>query len=168
MRKSLGEKRKEISDDQIAEIVRLYGNLKECEHVKILPNEAFGFLRLTVERPKRVRWEVTDQTLAALTADGKIAKLDDDMHTKLVDAVAAWKTETFDKRGELTKRVVSVIEELGLKSKQLESAILDALCVRDIDAEPETDSKATSARILTCAITRTCRFREVASRSRPT
>jgi len=51
MRKSLGEKRKELSDDQITEIVRLYGEFKENDQVKILPNEAFGFLRITVDRP---------------------------------------------------------------------------------------------------------------------
>ncbi len=51
MRKSLGEKRKQLSDDQIAEIVRLYGDFEEGDRVKILPNESFGFLRVTVERP---------------------------------------------------------------------------------------------------------------------
>ena len=48
MRKSLGEKRKEISDDQIAEITRLYGDFAESERVKIFPNEAF---RLVAEAP---------------------------------------------------------------------------------------------------------------------
>ena len=51
MRKSLGEKRKQLSEDQIAEIVRLYGEFEESDQVKILPNEAFGSLRITVERP---------------------------------------------------------------------------------------------------------------------
>ena len=64
MRKSLGEKRKEISDAQIEEITRLYGDFAEGEKVKIFPNEAFGFLRITVERPLRLRWEVTEETIA--------------------------------------------------------------------------------------------------------
>ena len=51
MRKSLGEKRKQLSEDQIAEVIRLYGDFEESDQVKILPNEAFGFLRITVERP---------------------------------------------------------------------------------------------------------------------
>src|SRR6266496_2678890 len=46
MRKSLGEKRKEISRAQIEEITRLYGEFAEGEKVKIFPNEAFGFLRI--------------------------------------------------------------------------------------------------------------------------
>ena len=51
MRKSLGNKRNEIGPDQIAEITRLYGAFEENERVKILPNESFGFQRITVERP---------------------------------------------------------------------------------------------------------------------
>src|SRR4051812_1449968 len=62
MRKSLGEKRKEISATQIDEITRLYGDFAESEKVKIFSNEAFGFLRITVERPLRLRWAVTDET----------------------------------------------------------------------------------------------------------
>jgi len=51
MRKSLGDKRKEIAAAQIADIVALYGTFEENDCVKILPNEAFGFQRITVERP---------------------------------------------------------------------------------------------------------------------
>jgi type I restriction enzyme M protein len=56
MRKSLGEKRKEVSDDQITQITRLYADFTEGEHVKIFPNEAFGYMRITVERPLRAVW----------------------------------------------------------------------------------------------------------------
>lgn len=66
MRKSLGEKRKEISPAQVDEITRLYADFREGERVKIFPNEAFGFLRITVERPLRVKWRITDAALAGL------------------------------------------------------------------------------------------------------
>lgn len=68
MRKSLGEKRKEISADQVEEITRLYAEFSESDRVKIFPNEAFGYMRITVERPLRLRWEVSDNTVAALTS----------------------------------------------------------------------------------------------------
>ena len=74
MRKSLGEKRKEISTDQIAEITRLYGEFAQGERVKILPNESFGFLRITIERPLRLRWEITDETIALVRAAKGLAK----------------------------------------------------------------------------------------------
>ena len=52
MRKSLGEKRKQISGEQIAEIVRLYGAFEEGERVKILPNEV---LRSDADQPWSAR-----------------------------------------------------------------------------------------------------------------
>ncbi|MCI6085482.1 type I restriction-modification system subunit M [Selenomonas sp.] len=51
LRKSLGSKRVEISDAQIAEISRIYGAFRETEDCKIFPNEAFGYQKITVERP---------------------------------------------------------------------------------------------------------------------
>ena len=69
MRKSLGEKRKQVSDAQIDEIVRLYGDFAEGDCVKVFPNESFGFMRVTVDRPLRVRYEVSDETLAVRTSD---------------------------------------------------------------------------------------------------
>ena len=72
MRKSLGDKRKELTSAAIDEIARLYGGaldeFADDPRVKVLPNEAFGFQRLTVERPLRRRWEVTPDTLAALAS----------------------------------------------------------------------------------------------------
>ena len=65
MRKSLGNKRNEIGPEQIAEITRLYGAFEESERVKILPNESFGFQRITVERPLRLRYEVHRRDPAA-------------------------------------------------------------------------------------------------------
>ena len=74
MRKSLGNKRKQISQEQITELTRLYGAFEENPRCKIFPNESFGFLRITVERPLRLRWEITDNTLTTLANDKKISK----------------------------------------------------------------------------------------------
>ncbi len=54
MRKSLGNKRNEISNAQVEEVTRLYGEFAAGARVKIVPNEAFGYLRITVERPLRL------------------------------------------------------------------------------------------------------------------
>jgi len=53
MRKSLGNKRRLISPEQIGEITRLYGDFAEGDRVKIFPNEAFGYWKCVVERPLR-------------------------------------------------------------------------------------------------------------------
>jgi type I restriction enzyme M protein len=66
MRKALGEKRKQISDEQIVEITRLYAEFTVGEHVKIFPNEKFGYMRITVESPLKVKWMVDDTALESL------------------------------------------------------------------------------------------------------
>jgi len=72
MRKSLGDKRKELTPSAIEEIAQLYGGAlgeyTDDARVKVLANEAFGFQRITVERPLRRRWEVTPDALAGLEA----------------------------------------------------------------------------------------------------
>ncbi len=63
MRKSLGNKRQEICAEQRAQIVRLYGDFQEGEHVRIFANEDFGYSRVTVERPLRLNFAVTPDRL---------------------------------------------------------------------------------------------------------
>jgi len=58
MRKSLGSKRKELSDDHIAEITRLFGQFIEASDgkkpiSKIFKNSDFGYRTITIERPLR-------------------------------------------------------------------------------------------------------------------
>ena len=58
MRKSLGSKRRELSDAHIDEITRLFGEAAEASKdgapiSRIFPNEAFGYRTITVERPLR-------------------------------------------------------------------------------------------------------------------
>ncbi len=69
MRKSLGDKRKELTETAIADIVQLYGGAHDESsddgRVKVLTNETFGFQRITVERPMRRRWEITTEAIAS-------------------------------------------------------------------------------------------------------
>lgn len=69
MRRSLGNKRHEICEPQRDEITRLYGEFQAGEHVRIFDNEDFGFRRITVERPLRLNFAVTDERLAVLQTD---------------------------------------------------------------------------------------------------
>lgn len=58
MRRSLGDKRREIYQ-YITEIVREYGSFSETETSKIFDNEDFGYTRVTVERPLRLKFQIT-------------------------------------------------------------------------------------------------------------
>jgi type I restriction enzyme M protein len=83
MRKSLGDKRKQISGDQIQHITKVYGEALSIAADPAHPNHArvkafkitdFGYRRITVERPLKLRFELTDETLAALESSKAFAK----------------------------------------------------------------------------------------------
>ena len=63
MRKSLGNKRKEISSEQIEEIKRIYAEFKEGEYCRIFDNEDFGFRKVTVERALKLKFQVTEEKI---------------------------------------------------------------------------------------------------------
>ena len=50
-KKSLGNKRNEITDKHIADLVGLYTNFEENDYSKIYDNEDFGYYQITVEQP---------------------------------------------------------------------------------------------------------------------
>jgi type I restriction enzyme M protein len=66
LRRNLGNKRREFRPDDIKRIAKEYGDLKETEYSKILPNAAFGYNTIVVERPLQLSFEVTEPLLDAL------------------------------------------------------------------------------------------------------
>ena len=54
LRKNLGSKNCELSDDDIQRICDAFLAFEETEQSKIFPNEAFGYWKVTVERPLRL------------------------------------------------------------------------------------------------------------------
>jgi type I restriction enzyme M protein len=83
MRKSFGDKRKKISDAQIAHVTTLYANAltiaadpEHADHakVKIFNTTDFGYRRITVERPLKLRFEITEDTLAALAESKPLSR----------------------------------------------------------------------------------------------
>ncbi|MBV8756432.1 MAG: SAM-dependent DNA methyltransferase [Deltaproteobacteria bacterium] len=140
MRKSLGEKRKEISAEEIEEITRLYGDFTEGDKVKIFPNESFGFMRITVERPLRLRWEVSAETIAAVEGHRQVAKLDIDQREPLIATLRAHDGERWDTEHAAAKAVGALLARSGSNSP-LQKAVLAGLAVRDEGARAITNRK---------------------------
>jgi type I restriction enzyme M protein len=140
MRKSLGEKRKEISQAQIDEITRLYGDFEEGERVRIFPNETFGFLRITIERPLRLRWEVTDDTIVAVLAAKAVQKQRENVQQLLRELLAGYQEAAFATEKELVKLLGPEAARIGVPAPA-QKAIWSALAVRYDDAPVVTDRK---------------------------
>lgn len=63
MRKSLSNKRKEITEEQIQEIKELYVNFEENENSKIFDNEDFGYRKITIDRPLKLSFVVNNEAI---------------------------------------------------------------------------------------------------------
>jgi type I restriction enzyme M protein len=138
MRKSLGEKRKEISEEQIGDITRLYGEFAEGEKVKILANEAFGFMRITVERPLRLRWDVAPVTVERLAEDKAWGKLSEAEKQELSSRLTELEgTSTTDRK--------VLVDKLGGVPKAITKALWKVLAVQDQEAPVVTDRKGVPA-----------------------
>jgi type I restriction enzyme M protein len=66
LRKNLGKKNCELSAQQIKQITDLFLDFKESEQSKIFANAAFGYWKITVERPLRLRSQFTKKAVESL------------------------------------------------------------------------------------------------------
>ncbi|MGW4647069.1 type I restriction-modification system subunit M [Kitasatospora sp. NPDC004289] len=147
MRKSLGDKRKELSEQQIREITRLYGEALQVagnpEHplhgkVKVFKNEDFGYQRITVERPLKLRFEVTEETLAALAEAKPVQKLE---HAEeFVAAVRMLDGQSWLTKSEAFVALKDAVVAAGLTwqaGAPFTKAIRDTIGVRDGEGETQ-------------------------------
>ncbi len=161
MRKSLGNKRHEVCEEQRDEITRLYGEFQEGEHVRIFAGEDFGFRRITVERPLRLNFAVTEDRLAVLQAESAFQKLATSKKRKDKKAAAAEiaagrkqqaailaaltglaDAGVVKNRDAFAEKVKAAFERAGIKvPAALFKKILMALAERDETADVCTDAK---------------------------
>ncbi|MHB1048742.1 MAG: type I restriction-modification system subunit M [Bacteroidota bacterium] len=66
LRKNLGKKNCQHSEEDIARICDTFLTMKESEQSKVFPNEAFGYWKITVERPLRLKSQFTKQAIETL------------------------------------------------------------------------------------------------------
>ncbi len=66
MRKSLGDKRRRISDEQIEQITKLYTRFEEGENVKIFDNRDFGYRKVRIEQPLKLNFHATPERIELL------------------------------------------------------------------------------------------------------
>ena len=159
MRKSLGNKRNEITEEQIKEITRIYGEFKENEYCKIFDNEDFGYQKIVVERPLRLNFQVTEERINNLyneTAFNNLAKskkkgaagLKEIEEGKKIQQQIIETLRTMDStilyknRDEFTKVIKKAFKDSDIKlDSALLKAILSALCEKDETADVCVDSK---------------------------
>lgn len=78
LRKSLGQKRRELSEDNIRRILKWYHDFEENDQVKIFANEEFLYKELTVLQPLQRRGDISLESLENVKVVPFFAKLYDE------------------------------------------------------------------------------------------
>lgn len=159
MRKSLGNKRNEITEEQIKEITRIYGEFKENEYCKIFDNEDFGYQKIVVERPLRLNFQVTEERINNLynetafinlakskkkgTAGLKEIEEGKKIQQQIIETLRTMdSTILYKNRDEFTKVLKKAFKDRDIKlDSALLKAILSALSEKDETADICVDSK---------------------------
>lgn len=137
MRKSLGSKRQYLNEKQIDDLVRIYGRFEETAQSKIFPVEAFGYRRITIERPLRLAFQVTEERIKAVLAETQVQKLEGDEQSRLITALNEMDGEAvYLNRSKFTKALKEALaaQNVELKTPQLK-VVLNALGARHPEAE---------------------------------
>jgi type I restriction enzyme M protein len=88
LRHNLGMKSAEISEDQSTAILDIYSAFEDSKVSRILETEEFGYTKVTVERPLRLRYDLTTKQREAVSLDKECLKLKDNRGEKLSAALA--------------------------------------------------------------------------------
>ena len=160
MRKSLGNKRKEITLEQIEEIKEIYERFEESENSKIFDNEDFGYRKVTIERPLKLSFKVNEEAIENVKNTTQFINLavskkkdievkeKEEAEGKIKQDKLIKLLESFDNTLEYMDRD-KFIKDLKAKSKEFDiqlsagliKAIVNAIGVRNEDAEVCKDSK---------------------------
>jgi type I restriction enzyme M protein len=143
MRKSEGNKRKFISEDQILEIAKLYEAFEEGERVKIIPYQDFGYRRILVQRPLRLKFVIDQEGLDCLKQEKAWERLDDNSKLaweKLLTSILG-QTQKHDLFQKMLKKEATA-KGIGKVTTPMAKAMVSAFGVRDEDVEPVMEDGA--------------------------
>lgn len=100
LRKSLGNKRNEITPEDRKAVTKLYADFKENEFCKIFNNDEFIYKEYTIMQPLQRSYSITEERIENLIADNKLAVLYDES-----------KVYELENKDELTSKEQSTLEK---------------------------------------------------------
>ncbi|PTP39369.1 restriction endonuclease subunit M [Vibrio splendidus] len=135
MRKSLGSKRKALTEESIETIVKTYGQFAENTFSKIFDYKEFGYRRITVERPLKLAIYPKDELrIEALKADKAWLKLGEALQQAVLEALASFTEEKLLSRDSFLKELSVKLNGSKLTAAQ-QKLIVKHLGEHDDEAE---------------------------------
>ena len=146
MRKGEGNKRREISGEQMREIVESYSAFEPSKTSLILDHRAFGHRRVKVLRPLRMKIVISEEGFDALEGNNAWDKLTDSQKEAWTSTLVAHAglEQSYDWLESFAKAAAKKNAALGKVGKPLIKAFSAAFGVRDPDVDPVLDDGGNS------------------------
>ena len=142
LRKNVGSKRVEFSESNITDIVKLYENYEPGDHVKIFNTEDFGYTTITVERPLRQSWSISEEKVLTLSEISALKKLDPEDRLKIREVLEAQiSDEKLQDSSEFAKKLKGFLAEIDDLSTAQLNGLTKHFAERDESAPIVTDKK---------------------------
>jgi len=143
LRKSEGNKRRKIGEDQIRDIVQLYANFEPTKKSLILDAQDFGYRRIKVLRPLRHKIVVSDVGFEALAEHKAWEKRTDNQRQGWREVLAEHAGTDHDWHwiDSFAKAAAKKDASLGKADAALIKAFQRAFGVREEDLDPVKDKK---------------------------
>jgi type I restriction enzyme M protein len=153
MRKSLGDKRREIPGPKHQQIIGLIDAFEEDEHCRIYPTTHFGYRKITVERPLKLNFHASPERIARLDTESAFKKLAEskkkDPEAKTAEETAGHQRQNeikslltslpgamFTSRDEFAEALKNAEKAAGIKlDATIRKAVMSALSERDETAD---------------------------------
>ncbi|GMO41792.1 MAG: hypothetical protein Ta2F_17770 [Termitinemataceae bacterium] len=103
LRKSLGKKRREISNDDMKNITQIYVDFSENENCKIFAKEEFLYKEFSVYQPLQRNYAITDERIEKMIDDGVLSALNDNdavLHDAIIKVLKSNTSKTVYKNKE--------------------------------------------------------------------
>lgn len=141
MRKSEGNKRRRVGDDQLRQIVQMYSDFAETKQSRIFDALDFGYRRVKVLRPLRKKIVISADGLATLADESAWCKLAPEVQTSWITLFEADMAEAhgWHRFEAWVKNAVKRDPGLGKVNAALIKAFQKAFGVRDPDLDPVLD-----------------------------
>lgn len=136
LRKNLGQKNCLLNAQQIKRICEIFIKSEENEQSKIFPNAAFGFYKVTTERPLRLSLTLSEETLKKF--DAACAGVGEERLAAVIRGlVSEVGSEKQTDLNTFLDRVEKVCEEIGVRfTGKRKNLIVNELAERDETAAP--------------------------------
>ncbi|MFN8154970.1 MAG: class I SAM-dependent DNA methyltransferase [Bacteroidia bacterium] len=130
MRKGLGSKSNELTESHIQQIAVAYKDFQDNEISRIFDNDDFAYWSITVERPLRLAWQLSEERLSAIEDTDYCLPVLKALQKQFGSAVQ-------NDFNQLLSALDTQLKKLTLKWKPKEKkTFLDAISWRDEEAEP--------------------------------